>query len=193
MGNSSHLHPVPEPQENIENRAIGILQREAEAFACATQVPCRAVDSRGNFIGGDSIESSCRLCFQSADSGESAISTCASVLKEGIRQSERFGGAYMSFCPDSLLITVAIVRNEAMSVGALVMGPALLVDREELITEELARNTDSDQASFGRMTNILETMPSLDTKRAKALADMLENAASHCSDNFEGRLDPKIE
>jgi len=184
--------PLSESVEETDERAANVLRREAETFACATQLPCRAIDSVGDCVDGGSMASVCRLCALTGSPEGSAEQVCASVLRDGMRQAERFGGAYMSFCPHSLLITVAVVRKEAIAIGALVLGPLLLVDRQELIAEELTDGAGGE-IDHGAVTDILDTMPSLDTRRAKALADMLEVAAQRAGDELEGRFDPKVE
>ncbi len=118
---------------------------------------------------------------------------CDEVVRYGILQAERFGGAYLSFCPNSLLITTAAVRREAELAGALLAGPALLVDREELASEELAGMHGSGASGKPSLMERLARFPSVDTARAKALADLLEAIARDTGAELEGRVDPKLE
>lgn len=192
------MHDLPsrtklEPPGIIDDTVATLLQKKAEVYSCATQTPCRAVDPQGNFFGAKKTAVRCGLCLAVTDSEERPASSCDEVLRYGILQAERFGGAYMAFCPNSLLITTAVVRKEAETVGALIAGPALLIDREEFIAEEFAKNQDNEKVSLNSVAALLDTIPNLDTVRAKALADMLEIAARDAGAELEGRLDPKAE
>ncbi len=178
------------------NETAALLEKTARTYALATNTPCHAVDPDGRFFGSDSKSIRCGLCMATGSSGcddERPSSSCDEVLRYGILQAERFGGAYLSFCPNSLLITTAVVRKEAETVGALIAGPALLVDKDELISEEFARMHGELAPGMPGLMDRLATMPSLDTLRAKALADMLEAAARDAGAELEGRVDPRIE
>jgi AraC-like DNA-binding protein len=178
------------------DETAALLERTARMYALATNTACHAVDPEGRIFGSDATSLRCGLCASGGEQGcvdGAPSASCDEVLRYGMLQAERFGGAYLSFCPNSLLITTAIVRREAEMAGALVAGPCLLVDKDELISEEFAQARRDTPPGETVLTARLDTMPRLDTTRAKALADMLEAAARDASAELEGRIDPRIE
>lgn len=183
--------------------AASVLSRVARMYETATMTPCHATNPEGMFIDADRASehlrctlcgaSGARACEDPAGSGENGTTACEDVLRYGILQAERFGGAYMSFCPNSLLITTAIVRREAQTVGALIAGPVTLVEKEELLLEELAKLPAAGEHCDPSLADTLSKVQTVDTVRAKALADMLEAASRDASAEIEGRVDPRIE
>jgi len=177
-----------------DQKTVQILQESARIISLATQIPCRAINLDGDFVGETAIDAECHLCSYLANpSSEDAGSQCQAMLQSKILQAERFGGAYISFCPGNLLVTLAVVREDARVRGALVLGPMLLVDRLEFFSEEIMAKTYGQDSNLERARAILDTIQNVDTKRAKALADTLEIAAQNASDALMGRFDPKIE
>jgi len=178
-----------EPMEMADDVVALLLRGKAAIYSCATKTPCYAVDSRGVFFGVDRMSERCGLCQILAKSPDSPVPSCDEVLRHGILQAERFGGAYMSLCPNNLLITTAIVRKEAETMGALIAGPALLVNREEFMAEEFAANKNRVSPELKGLESILDSISNVDTVRAKALADMLDIAARDAGAELEGRLE----
>jgi two-component system response regulator YesN len=171
-----------------EATARSLLLRAASTFALATGLRCAATDREGRPLAGGADPGAaaplCSLCAALGAAGP--FPGCADYLRYGLSQAERFGGCYVYLCPSSLFFLSAVVRLDAASAGSLAAGPALLVDREEILAE--TRPCAEGAAAFAAA---LDALPALEPRRAKALADILAALAAAAGGELEGRADPE--
>ena len=79
------------------------------------------------------------------------------------------------------------LMEEGMMTGALIAGPALIIDPDELI-DELNQKFDAESVRKANLKNRLEDIPRLSTEQAKALSEMLLITASHLIEGDRSQL-----
>ena len=84
--------------------------------------------------------------------------TCRQAHLYGGYQAERFGGSYIYFCPINMLHWASPLKEEGMMTGALIAGPALIIDPDELI-DELNQKFDAESVRKANLKNRLEDIP----------------------------------
>ncbi|MBN2625712.1 MAG: PocR ligand-binding domain-containing protein, partial [Spirochaetales bacterium] len=108
-------------------------REEAVHYTRATGMACFVIDDRG-----DSADSSlCAFCAHQLASGRTRVD-CSGVHLYGAYQAERFGGRYFYFCPASFLHWASPILEEGKMVGALVGGPALMVEEDDVFFDNIA-------------------------------------------------------
>ncbi|OQY34068.1 MAG: hypothetical protein B6241_06185 [Spirochaetaceae bacterium 4572_59] len=158
----------------------------AKTYSQATGVDCFVINSKGHRLSPEGFIKSEACC--SACNKMSKISgidlNCRQSHLYGAYQSERFGGSYMYFCPVSLLHWSSPLMEEGLMSGALIAGPALIIEPDELI-DELKTKYKSKLPEGEGFKNALNEIPIITTERAKALSEMLFISASYLT---EGEL-----
>lgn len=162
--------------EALAAGAIAIAGR----YALATGVPCRVLDRDGALVWPDGAGSGrteakgCGLCPHIRKLDPAYPMDCGDIHRYGVYQAERFGGKYMYFCPASLLHWAVPVTSLGESVAALIGGPVLLVEPEELISEELKPRGSLDAAALDSIRSYLRAIPLVEPARATAFAEVLQ-------------------
>ncbi|MFW5712099.1 MAG: AraC family transcriptional regulator [Spirochaetia bacterium] len=161
----------------------------ASHYRAATDVACFVIDSRGNVQGTPDIFHSCLVCSQLY--GERpGQEVCRKTHLYGCYQSERFGGRYHYFCPASLNYWASPIMFDGVIQGAMIAGPVLLIEREELLNDILnPRHQSADhlpQAAKKIDTENLRTLVKrikrITPSRAHSLAELLFYTAVSVSD-----------
>jgi two-component system response regulator YesN len=97
----------------------------------------------------------------------------------GAFQAERFGGRYFYFCPASFLHWASPLLEEGRMIGAMVGGPALMVEPDTLFYDNLTRFTSADLKDI---QNAVNSMPRISPEEAEAQSRALFAFAYHlCS------------
>ena len=164
-------------------RAIEI----ARTYKQATGIDCFVINNKGNKVTNEgSAESSCGFCRIMSEIKGVNLNCRQSHLYGGY-QSERFGGSYMYFCPVSLLHWSSPIMEENLMAGALVAGPALIIEPDELVSELQAKYKEKmpDKEIFLKE---LEEIPVLTTEKAKALSEMLLISATYLTEGKVSEL-----
>lgn len=133
--------------------------REISHYRGATGMACFIIDDEGKPYRGDVPCAFCRL-----EKGHERVN-CAHVHLYGAYQSERFGGRYFYFCPGSFLHWASPLLEDGRMVGALVGGPALMVEPDGFFYENLSRFTNAPMEDIKR---VVESMPRITTHQAEA-------------------------
>ncbi len=108
-------------------------REEAVHYTRATGMACFVIDDRGESADG----SPCAFCAHQLASGRTRVD-CSGVHLYGAYQAERFGGRYFYFCPASFLHWASPILEEGKMVGALVGGPALMVEEDDVFFDNIA-------------------------------------------------------
>jgi two-component system, response regulator YesN len=112
---------------------LDLAREEAAHYTRATGMSCFVIDDHG-----DSPDSSpCAFCTRQLSSGRRTVD-CPGVHLYGAYQAERFGGRYFYFCPASFLHWASPLLDEGKMVGALVGGPALMVEEDAVFLDNIA-------------------------------------------------------
>jgi len=164
----------------------------AETYKKATGVECFVINSKGYRLSLDGAqEAVCpfchklnQLCGNKAD--------CRQAHLYGGYQAERFGGSYIYFCPINMLHWASPLMEEGLMTGALIAGPALIIEPEELI-DELSTKFGADPVNEADLKTRLQYVPHLTTEKAKALSELLLISASHLIEGDHSQLTSKKE
>lgn len=119
-------------------------------------------------------------CFCSACAGEQIrlfkTLKCENIHRNGIFQSEKWGGKYEYLCPGGLAFISAPLGSEAQ-IG-ITAGPFLMVDRKEFIEEDLQRFFS---AAPRKLSSLTSSLPYFSSERVSFLADILSMVASYAA------------
>ncbi len=159
----------------------------AETYKQATGMDCFVINNKGEKMSRTgTLPPSCGFCHTMAKIKGIKLNCRQSHLYGGY-QSERFGGSYMYFCPVSLLHWSSPIMEEGVMAGALVAGPALLIEPEELL-HELQEKYSGNISDTERIRNDLKDIPVLTTEKAKALSEMLLVTATYLTEGKVSEL-----
>jgi two-component system response regulator YesN len=148
---------------------------EAVHYQRATSMACFVIDSQGRQQNGGLPCAFCRL--KTSEGGQKI--DCANVHLYGAFQAERFGGRYFYFCPASFLHWASPLLEEGRMIGAMVGGPALMVEPDTLFYDNLTRFTSADLKDI---QNAVNSMPRISPEEAEAQSRALFAFAYHlCS------------
>ncbi len=146
----------------------------ASHYRAATGVPCFVIDSRGHVQGTPDIFHTCFVCSQlyGEKPGEEV---CRKTHLYGCYQSERFGGRYHYFCPASLNYWASPIMFDGVIQGALVAGPVLLIEREELLNDILHPHRQREAPSGEYLgENLPQAIKRIDTDSLRALVKKIK-------------------
>jgi two-component system, response regulator YesN len=145
-------------QEELLERAHQI----ARHYTISTGIPVRVLTDDAD------TRSFCEYCF--AGRTDSSKESCLDLHRYSARQAERFGGSYMYFCHASLLYWASPILHDGVMIASFTAGPALILDKEEII-EELSHREHARPAA--EISLSLMDIPSVSPERSKSLAEML--------------------
>lgn len=133
----------------------------------------------------DGQPSCCTFC-SAVEKSCGIVNTCLETHKYAAYQAERFGGKYLYFCRMSLLHWASPIIEDGMLAGALVGGPVMIFEADDLYLEECRRKYQLDIPRMQAVLESLDSVPEVSTERANSLADMLFLVAMSLSDNDAG-------
>lgn len=153
-----------------------------DSFAESTGVHCRLYDSDGELLYTHGKEQdSCAFCRKlTAITGQKVH--CHQIHQHGALEAERFGGRYVYFCPSGMAYFSSPIIAEGRRAGALVGGPALIIDEDEIVSDALAE-TPADEAAVRQLTQALSTIPNMQPARLSHLSTLLFASAVYVSDS----------
>lgn len=174
----------------------------ASHYRAATGIPCFVIDSRGNVQGSSDIFHTCLDCSQLY--GEKpGQEVCRKTHLYGSYQSERFGGRYHYFCPASLNYWASPIMYDGVIQGALIAGPVLLIEREELLNDIINPRRQSEASSGEHLPQAIKKIDTdslralvkkikrLNPARAHSLSELLFYTAASVSDSSSRILSEK--
>ncbi|HAK46775.1 MAG TPA: hypothetical protein DCO79_12770 [Spirochaeta sp.] len=173
--------------DNFFRKAIAA----AEHYSSSTGVSCKVIDTDGKRIGsGESSGYGDEFCRQLEKNFPNNELNCNQVHRYGSYQAERFGGKYMFFCPMSLLHWTSPLFKNGAIVGALVCGPALIIDSEDFIRNDLISGKNLPASDVFRLMKLAADIPSITTEKSRSLSELLYLTASGISelDHIEYQL-----
>ena len=112
---------------------FSVAREAADFFSHTGGINCALLDRQGELIyekGPD--ESACAAC-QKLGSVLGCSFNCRRLHSFSARQSERFGGRYIYFCPIGMAFFASPIFSAGLYTGAFVGGPALIMDPEDLL------------------------------------------------------------
>ncbi len=190
--------------ESKEQLGINLkkLIKAAASYSSSCGVACRVIDPLGETLHLEvpnvtqtQICEFAGMVLPGGGSGENGgiSKICANSHLYGCYQAERFGGQYVYFCPLGLTHWAAPIMTDNNVVAALLAGPALMVDPDDFLIEELVAKNGIHPDFMPELRRRMKTVPVIGTSRINALSELLSLAACALSDESYTALQIKRE
>ncbi len=147
------------------------------SYETATGIKCSVIDSKGNelFCG----KNPCKFCDELRKDTQMS-EKCNKNHLYGAYQAERFGGKYVFFCHLGLVHFISPVTDDGIVKGALMAGPIILSNDEDLLPEDIiGKEIFRNKLSSGKLT--FEDIPVVSTVKTEALSQILYTGALYVS------------
>jgi len=142
-------------------------------YTKATGAGCAIIDSRGEFLGEESIAPGmCAYCRKLQNKFQKK-NECANVHLYGSYQAERFGGKYVFFCPMGLVHWASPIVTDKTMRGAFIGGPALMVNPDEFLLDELIRKNGIDEDELREFYKYIKNVPVIQSDVVNSLSELL--------------------
>lgn len=145
------------------------MKHVVQTYSRSVGVGCIIMDDHGECIVEEHPGGKCGLCSIMQDKGKK----CANAHLYGNYQAERFGGRYIFFCPIGLVHWVSPIISGGVVRGALLGGPVLMMEPDELLIEEIAVNGGFDKKEIGRIGELVQELPIISPERVNDLSELL--------------------
>lgn len=163
------------------NFDIDATIRYIKAYAQAVETDSFLIDTTGNIVFSTYASGKyCTFC-QRIQSLLSTNLQCSHVHLYGSYQAERFGGKYIFFCPIGLVHWAAPIIVEGMMQGAILGGPVLITNPEDLLINEVIEKHNINSASINDLRKTIQEVKYVNPSRVSSLAEMLSLVAGHIS------------
>ncbi len=158
--------------------------REAvDYFSGASGVNCALFDADGSIIYENGPEASaCAACGKLREKLGCSFN-CKGLHPFAARQSERFGGRYIYFCPIGLAFFASPILSSGVYSGAFVGGPALIMDAEDLLAGDAFSHMELSDEALAEAAECLSTVPSTAPQRLDLLSGQLFANGVYVSDS----------
>jgi len=161
----------------------------AEFFSAACGVSCAVLDGEGGALFTARVGcEGCEAC-RALNARRGVPSPCDKLHLYGVAQAERRGGRYTYFCPSGLAYFASPIKVGGRTAGALVGGPALIMDVEDYLASdpELWRGLSPEKVA--ELCGALECSPAMEPTRLSHMAALL-SAAAVCVGEQAGGVRP---
>lgn len=159
-----------------------------EAFSAACGVGCAALSREGRTLFETRVGcEGCRAC-RAAMERHGLPSRCDQLHLYGAAQAERFGGRYIYFCPSGLAYFASPVMVGGQAAGALVGGPALIMDVEDYLAGEPKAWQGLGPGEIAALCASLECSPAMEPARLSHMSVLLFAASVYVGDNSTALL-----
>jgi len=153
-----------------------------DTYTKSTGVSSFIIDSTGENI----YQASGKQCGDFCQSVQCILNNpniCKNAHLYGSYQAERFGGKYIFFCPLGLVHWVSPLHSKTVAKCSLVAGPALMVDPNEFLLDEILEKNISDKEKIKELKKYLVEIPIIKPEVVTSLSDLLFIIASHITDS----------
>jgi two-component system, response regulator YesN len=161
----------------------------ARQYAEATGVHCVLLDGEGSRLEAYLGPEPCLGCAarREADAAASDSAAPCSVLHlDAARQARRFGGSFVYLCSLGFMHWASPLYSGERTVGILVGGPALAIDRDEALASIREAMPELDGEAAARFA---DSVPAATAGRVQALAQVLATLAERASADAPGGND----
>lgn len=163
------------PQISFDYHAA---QEMTDSFAITSSVHCRLHGSEGDLLYEQgSMCGVTAFCRKLAEHIGEAI-PCGQIHRHGAVESDRFGGRYIYFCPFGMAYFSSPIVTGGTFSGALVSGPVLIMDEEEILD-----GYDLSTEECAQLTDLLRPIPHMEPVRLDYLSRQLFASAVYISDS----------
>ncbi len=161
------------------NIPYDFITENVDTFVSSTNVSCSMFDNEGNKIYCNSNKlNSCEFCdYLSEIIGESF--SCEKAHIYGARQSERFSGKYIYFCPMGLAHFCSPLVIDAKCIAYLTGGPLLIIEKNEFVEFDLGEKYKLSKQQKDELYKKLSKIETQEPDRLSRLSNMLFILASY--------------
>ena len=152
------------PQLDLERS-----KHAAQTYSRSVGAECLVIDTHGNTVAHASPKGQCSLCKRLGAAGRK----CSNAHLYGSYQAERFGGRYIFFCPIGLVHWVSPIISGGVSKGAVLGGPVLMMEPDELLIEEIIFNGGFDKKDISDIKKQLRQLPIVSPEAVKDFSELL--------------------
>ncbi|MDK2811226.1 MAG: two-component system, response regulator YesN [Petroclostridium sp.] len=154
----------------------------ARIYSHSVGVECFIIDTYGNLLyDTNNDQSFCKFC-RKVQGVLNRQQSCKNVHLYGSYQAERFGGKYVFFCPMGLVHWASPITSDGMMKGAILGGPALMVDPEEFLMDDIIRKNNIEEEYVEQLRQYVDEVPIIQPDKVNSLAETLFIFATHISD-----------
>lgn len=154
--------------------------QSVNAYSRSVSIGCIVIDSAGNTLYRTELCSECGFCEKVRELNCLDLS-CQKTHLYGSYQAERFGGAYIFFCPLGLVHWASPIINRGRMQGAVLGGPVLMMEPEEFLLDEILLNNNITRESITELRQYIKLVPIVSPERVKELSRLMTIVASHIS------------
>lgn len=168
---------MKEESEIVLSSILSRTQDIITHYTKSTGIPCRIIleNSKDNEF--------CHLCSLWGNKAHSE--KCKSIHLHSAKQSERFGGSFIYFCPAYLLYWSSPIIYEGTMLGAVTAGPALIVPEDDVIDELHKLFPDKNVTD---LRDGLSQIVKIDTAKSRSLAELLFMCTGWVNDTIEHQM-----
>jgi two-component system response regulator YesN len=148
-----------------------------EAYGRSVSVGTFLIGINGKTLIEANPEKSCKVCAVMPCRGK----ICANAHLYGGYQAERFGGKYIFFCPVGLVHWASPVIADGYMVGAVLGGPVLMTEPDDLLLDEIIEKGEIDSSKAGEIERLINEIPVVDPEVVNSLSELLFIVSLHIS------------
>jgi two-component system response regulator YesN len=172
-------------RENFVND-IGFNLKKAmevvDAYADSTGIRCIIIDSKGKILYEKHGKNINYILCKKVEKIFADNHICTNSHLYGSYQAERFGGKYIFFCPMGLVHWVSPITANGVLKGAVIAGPAQMVEPEEFLLEDILRKNNIDEKQVAEIKMHIEEIPVIKPEIVNSMSELLFIACAFISD-----------
>ena len=169
-----------EKGEGTHQGLFRIASNCARTYHASTNVGCFVIDVFGTIETEDSPSSFCQINrILSGCKGNEVM--CRRAHLYGAYQAERFGGKYIYTCPFGLMHWTSPIILDGVMRGAIVAGPALVVESNQFLVGDLLRKHALPDKVIEEILLALDDVPVLTSMTIDQMAELLFIVGVHAS------------
>ncbi len=170
------------PTENLKLDTEAAIEA-VDFFSHTSGISCSLLDSEGHSLYENGPDTTaCAACAKLCGTLNCNFG-CSGLHAFAARQSERFGGRYIYFCPIGMAFFASPILSAGVYAGAFVGGPALIMDTEDLLAGDIFSSMELSGKNLSAAIEALSTVPSTDPQRLDFLSGQLFANAVYVSDS----------
>ena len=152
---------------------LQIAREMVDAFVYSTGVGCILIDADGKELYRMETES--QLCARL--SGVIGSQPCGKMHLQSVRDSERFGGRYIYFCPMGMGWFASPIILGGKIAGALAAGPVMVMDREDHVASTPVLQGMVTSPKADQIDELLKRFPKREPRDLSYLSALLLSTA----------------
>lgn len=155
-------------------------KQSIDAYSRSVGIGCIVIDCAGETLYQTEACSGCGFCEKVR--GLNCLNlSCQKTHLYGSYQAERFGGAYIFFCPLGLVHWASPIINRGTMQGAVLGGPVLMMEPEEFLLDEILYNNNIDKSNINELRRYIKQVPIVSPERVNELSRLMTIVAAHIS------------